>query len=48
MILGCILLLLILNGYEFKTTVSALTRPSSTSLALAFDRDGQRLSTARV
>lgn len=33
MLLGCLLLLLILNRYEFKTTVSAA--PSSAPVALA-------------
>jgi hypothetical protein len=37
MILGCILLLIILNRYEFKTSVSMLrpSTPISASLALA-------------
>jgi hypothetical protein len=35
MVLGCILLLLILNRYEFKTKVSALTRPQPAARALA-------------
>jgi hypothetical protein len=38
LIFGAILLLLILNSYEFKTKVSALPAPPSTSLALACER----------
>jgi len=38
MILGCLLLVLILNRYEFKTKVSALTPPAPTS-SLAMDAD---------
>ncbi|MFO0909880.1 MAG: hypothetical protein U0794_16285 [Isosphaeraceae bacterium] len=34
MVLGCLLLLLVLNRYEFKTTVSALI-PASSSVSLA-------------
>jgi hypothetical protein len=45
MILGCILLLLILNGYEFKTKVSALTAPPSTGLALTCDRAAEKFLT---
>jgi len=41
MILGCLLLVLILNAYEFKTKVSALTPPPSTSLALALVADAE-------
>jgi len=48
MILGCLLLLLILNSYEFKTKVSALTAPPSTSLALACERAAERIVTARL
>jgi len=33
MILGCLLLLLILNRYEFKTKVSAMTTPVATAQA---------------
>ena len=36
MILGCLLLLLVLNRYEFKTTVSAVT-PGQTSLIASAD-----------
>jgi hypothetical protein len=35
MILGCLLLLLILNRYEFKTKVSAVVPPSATVLVQA-------------
>jgi hypothetical protein len=35
MILGCLLLVLILNRYEFQTKVSALNPASQTSRALA-------------
>jgi len=31
MLLGCILLLLILNRYEFKTKVATLTAPAATA-----------------
>ena len=48
MILGCLLLVLILNGYEFKTKVSALTVPPSTSLALACDRAAEKSLTIRL
>ena len=48
MILGCLLLVLILNGYEFKTKVSALTAPPSTSLALASDRAAEKSLTIRL
>ena len=33
MLLGCLLLILILNRYEFKTTVSAISSPSQVLLA---------------
>jgi len=33
MLLGCLLLLLILNRYEFKTTVSATPSPAPVALA---------------
>jgi hypothetical protein len=33
MLLGCLLLLLILNRYEFKTTVSAAPSPAPVALA---------------
>jgi hypothetical protein len=48
MILGCILLVLILNGYEFKTKVSALTPPASTSLALVQGGGGEKFLTVRL
>lgn len=48
MILGCILLVLILNAYEFKTKVSALTAPVSTSLALASTSAAEKTLTVRV
>jgi hypothetical protein len=48
MILGCILLVLILNGYEFKTKVSALTPVPSASRALAFAGSGEDFSTIRL
>jgi len=32
MVLGCLLLLLVLNRYEFKTKAAALTPPARTSL----------------
>ncbi len=48
MILGCLLLVLILNSYEFKTKVSALTVPPSTSLALASHRAAEKSLTIRL
>jgi hypothetical protein len=47
MILGCLLLVLILNRYEFKTKVSALTPPASTS-TLALDADGVNFFTVHL
>jgi len=38
MVLGCILLLWILKGYDFKTTVSALTPPANTALAAHLEK----------
>jgi hypothetical protein len=37
MLLGCLLLLLILNRYGFSTKVAALTPSSATSRALAWN-----------
>jgi hypothetical protein len=48
MILGCLLLVLILNSYEFKTKVSALTAPRSTSLALASTRAAENAWAVRL
>jgi len=37
MLLGCLLMILILNRYEFKTKVSALTPPAASSMALVMN-----------
>ena len=46
MIIGCLLLVLVLNRYEFKTKVSSLA-PAATSLAAA-DNFSEKLSTVRL
>jgi hypothetical protein len=48
MILGCLLLLLILNSYEFKTKVSAVTAPHPTSVALACPRAWDKTLAVRL
>lgn len=38
MVLGCLLLVLVLNRYEFKTKVSAALAPATTAVALATEK----------
>jgi hypothetical protein len=47
MLLGCLLLVLILNRYEFKAKVSALTPPARTSL-VAWNGSGVNFSTVHL
>jgi hypothetical protein len=47
MLIGCILLVLILNRYEFKTKVSVLT-PAPASVALASHRDSVNFYTVHL
>jgi hypothetical protein len=44
MIVGCLLLVLILNRYEFKTKVSALLPASKAALAVHFEKSEDPVS----
>jgi hypothetical protein len=48
MILGCILLVLILNRYEFKTSVSMLAPLPRISGSLALGHAAEKISTIRL
>jgi len=48
MILGCLLLVLVLNRYEFKTKVSALTPGQTATEAVAFQQVPGILNTVRL
>lgn len=41
MVLGCLLLLLLLQRYDFTTKAAALTRPANTALAAHFEKSDQ-------
>jgi len=48
MILGCLLLVLILQRYEFKTKVSGLTSPASGAPSMVLSGESEILSTVRL
>jgi len=48
MLLGCLLLVLILNRYEFKTKVSTLTPPGLTVNALIANAGSENLFSVRL
>jgi hypothetical protein len=44
MILGCLLLVLLLQSYDFSTKAAALSQPSNTALAAHFEKSDQSAS----
>lgn len=41
MVLGCLLLIILLKGYDFSTKVSARFQPSNSALASTFEKSDQ-------
>ena len=41
MVLGCLLLILLLQRYDFTTKAASLTQPSNTALAAHFEKSDQ-------
>jgi len=49
MILGCLLLIIVLNRYGFSTKVSAVTSPPRSAVALALTTDfSEKIRTVRL
>jgi len=49
MIIGCLLLIIVLNRYGFSTEVSAVTSPPASAVALAVTTDiSEKIRTVRL